>query len=247
MENNYQTKPFVALSHRGNSKDYVENSFEAFRSVVDMGFEYIETDLRKTLDEEIIAFHDSDLKRLFNVDLKIENLTFKEIDEFFSAQNCKLLTLKEALINFPETKFNIDLKIKSVIEESIRIVKELKAFERVCFASFNSSHTDEVLKDNPKAIVSMGMKDVTYFKFFNFLRKNSKILQVPLSWKGINIVNSKLIQKAKDKDLLIHVWTINNKETITELIKMGVHGIVTDEPNLIMDIMKEKNLIFSKT
>jgi len=93
----------------------------------------------------------------------------------------------------------------------------------------------------------MGMKDVTYFKFFNFLRKNSKILQVPLSWKGINIVNSKLIQKAKDKDLLIHVWTVNNKETITELIEMGVHGIITDEPNLIMDIMKEKNLIFSKT
>ena len=56
-----------------------------------------------------------------------------------------------------------------------------------------------------------------------------------------------VFQKAKDKDLLIHVWTINNKETITELIKMGVHGIVTDEPNLIMDIMKEKNLIFSKT
>ena len=64
MRSNYQSKPFVALSHRGNSKDYVENSF-AFRSVVDMGFEYIETDLRQTLDEEIIAFHDSDLKRLF--------------------------------------------------------------------------------------------------------------------------------------------------------------------------------------
>ena len=112
MENNYQTKPFVALSHRGNSKDYVENSFEAFRSVVDMGFEYIETDLRKTLDEEIIAFHDSDLKRLFNVDLKVENLTFKEIDEFFSAQNCKLLTLKEALINFQKLNLILILKLR---------------------------------------------------------------------------------------------------------------------------------------
>tara|TARA_Y100001958_G_C21230245_1_gene555913 strand:+ start:924 stop:1661 length:738 start_codon:yes stop_codon:yes gene_type:complete len=245
MENNYQSKPFIALSHRGDSNDYVENSFEAFKSVVDMGFEYIETDLRKTSDDKIIAFHDEDLKRLFNIDLKVENLTFKEIDKFFSKKNCKLLTLKETLINFPETKFNIDLKIEGVIQESISIVKELKAFDRVCFASFSSSHTDKVLKDNPKAIVSMGMKDVAYLKFFNYLRKDSKILQVPLNWKGVNIVNSKLIQKAKEKDLFIHVWTINDRETIVKLIEMGVHGIVTDKPDLIKDVMKEKNLIFS--
>ena len=245
MGSNYQSKPFVALSHRGNSNKYVENSFEAFKSVVDMGFEYIETDLRKTLDNEIITFHDADLKRLFNIDLKVENLTFGEIDKFFSAKNCKLLTLKETLVNFPDTKFNIDLKSKEVIRESIRIVKELKAFDRVCFASFNSSHTDEVLTDSPTAIVSMGMKDVAYFKFFNYLRKDSKILQVPLNWKGLNIVNVKLIKKAKDKDLFIHVWTINDRESITNLMDMGVHGIVTDKPELMMEIMKEKNLIFS--
>ena len=29
-----------------------------------MGFEYIETDLRKTLDNEIVTFHDEDLNRL---------------------------------------------------------------------------------------------------------------------------------------------------------------------------------------
>ena len=245
MRSNYQSKPFVALSHRGNSNKHVENSFEAFKSVVDMGFEYIETDLRKTLDNEIVTFHDRDLKRLFNINLKVENLTFAEINKFFSAKNCKLLTLKEALINFPQTKFNIDLKSKEVIKETIKIVKELKAFERVCFASFNSSHTDEVLTDSPSAVVSMGMKDVAYFKFFNYLRKDSKILQVPLNWKGLNILNSKLIKKAKDKDLFIHVWTINDRESIIKLIDMGVHGIVTDKPELIMEIMKEKNLIFS--
>ncbi len=245
MRSNYQSKPFVALSHRGNSNKYVENSFEAFKSVVDMGFEYIETDLRRTLDNEIITFHDEDLNRLFNIDLKVENLTFAEIDKFFSEKNCTLLTLKEALLNFPETKFNIDLKSKDVIRESINVVKELEAFERVCFASFNSSHTDEVLTDSPSAVVSMGMKDVAYFKFFNYLRKDSKILQVPLNWKGLKILNSKLIKKAKDKDLFIHVWTINDRENIIKLIDMGVDGIVTDKPELIMEIMKEKNLIFS--
>ena len=39
-----------------------------------MGFKYIETDLRMTLDKEVIAFHDQDLKRLFNLDYRLKIL-----------------------------------------------------------------------------------------------------------------------------------------------------------------------------
>tara|TARA_B100000073_G_scaffold347542_1_gene362243 strand:- start:1675 stop:2412 length:738 start_codon:yes stop_codon:yes gene_type:complete len=243
MINNYQNQSFIGLSHRGNSKDFIENSFEAFDSVTKMGFKYIETDLRMTLDGEIIAFHDEDLKRLFKIDLKVQDLTYKEIDKLFGEQKCNLISLREFLTQFPDIKFNIDLKSKSVVKKSVEIVKELKAFDRVCFASFNSTYTQEVLNTNPNAIVSMGLTDVAYFKFFSFLNKKANILQIPLRWKGIKILNKSLIERAKKKRLLIHVWTINDRNVIYDLIKMGINGIVTDEPLLLMDIMHEKNLI----
>ena len=44
MKINYQDNSFIGLSHRGNSKEFIENSFEAFNSVVQMGYKYIETD-----------------------------------------------------------------------------------------------------------------------------------------------------------------------------------------------------------
>ena len=54
MKSIYQKDPFIGVSHRGNSKNYIENSFEAFSSVIQMDYKYIETDLRMTLDEEVI-------------------------------------------------------------------------------------------------------------------------------------------------------------------------------------------------
>ena len=243
MKNSFQKDIFIGLSHRGNSKKFIENSYEAFSSVIQMGYKYIETDLRMTLDREVIAFHDPDLKRLFELDLQVRDLTFKEISNLFREKNCSLLTLEDALKKFPDIYFNIDLKIKDVVQDSIKVVADLNAFERVCFASFHSSHTENVLHHNQNAIVSMGMKDVALFKFFKLYNKNIKIIQIPLRWKGIKVLTRNLIQKADKSNLLVHVWTVNDRDTINYLIDVGVNGIVTDEPELLMEIMKERDLV----
>ena len=243
MKSNYQNNSFIGLSHRGNSKEFIENSFEAFNSVVQMGYKYIETDLRMTLDREVIAFHDLDLKRLFGIDVKVNDLTFNEISILFKEKNCKLLTLEDALKSFPDINFNIDLKDNEVTKDSVDIVSNLNAFHRVCFASFNSARTKKVLEFNDNAIVSMGMRDVARFKFFKIHNKNIKIIQIPLIWKGIKVLTKNLINKAHEKGLFIHVWTINDKKTINKLISAGVNGIITDDPKLLMEIMREKNLV----
>ena len=243
MKNIYQKDLFIGLSHRGNSKKFIENSFEAFNSVVQMGYKYIETDLRMTLDKEVIAFHDPDLKRLFNLDLQVKDLTFNEIANLFKEKNCSLLTLEDVLKEFPKIYFNIDLKVEEVIQDSIKVVADFNAFDRVCFASFHSNRTGKVLRYNQNAIVSMGMKDVALFKFLKFNNKNIKIIQIPLKWKGIKILTKNLIQKAHKNKLLVHVWTINDRKTINNLIDLGVNGIITDEPELLMETMKERDLI----
>ena len=243
MKNIYQKDLFISLSHRGNSKKFIENSFEAFNSVVQMGYKYIETDLRMTLDKEVIAFHDPDLKRLFNLDLQVKDLTFNEIANLFKEKNCSLLTLEDVLKEFPKIYFNIDLKVEEVIQDSIKVVADFNAFDRVCFASFHSNRTRKVLRYNQNAIVSMGMKDVALFKFLKFNNKNIKIIQIPLKWKGIKILTKNFIQKAHKNKLLVHVWTINDRKTINNLIDLGVNGIITDEPEILMETMKERDLI----
>ena len=245
MNNTFQKSPFIALSHRGNSKEFIENSLEAFESVAKKGYKYIETDLRLTLDGHVITFHDEDLKRLFDLDIKIKNLTLKEVNILFNKHNCQLLTFEETLKHFPNIYFNIDLKIKEVVSKTIDIVKNTKSFNRVCFASFKSLHTKMVLDNHPEAITSMGLTDVALFKFLKINKKNSHILQIPIKWNSIKILTKKLINDAKTRNLLIHVWTINNANEMEELIDMGIDGIVTDEPDILMNVIKNRNLLES--
>lgn len=244
MNSRFQETSFIALSHRGNSKEYLENSFEAFKSVVDKGYSFIETDLRKTLDNKIVTFHDKSLKRLFDIDQEIKNLSFKEINTFFKQKNCRLLTLEETLNEFPKIKFNIDLKIKEVVEPATEIVNNQKAFDRVCFASFNSGNTKKVKNKFPQANISMGLKDVALFKLFNITNNFSEILQVPINWKGINILNYNFIKRAMTRKILVHAWTINDENNMRKLISMGINGIITDEPDLLLKVMRDENLSF---
>ena len=243
MKNSYQKDPFIGLSHRGNSQNFIENSFEAFNSVIQMDYKYIETELRMTLDEEVIAFHDPDLRRLFNLDLRVKDLTFNEIANLFNEKKCRLITLEDSLKEFPYINFNIDLKVKEVVQQSIEIVGDLNAFDRVCFASFHSSHTKKILHLNQNAIVSMSMKDVALFKFFKIYNKRIKVIQIPIKWKGIKLLTRNFMRKADKNNLLVHIWTVNDKDTINNLIDIWGNGIITDEPELLMEIMKERDLI----
>ena len=45
MNKSFQNRPFIGLSHRGNSKEFIENSLEAFKSVAKKGYKYIKSDV----------------------------------------------------------------------------------------------------------------------------------------------------------------------------------------------------------
>ena len=49
------------------------------------------------------------------------------------------------------------------------------------------------------------------------------------------LVNKHLIQYARKKNMKILPWTINDLPSIMRLMKMGVHGIITDYPDLLLN------------
>lgn len=50
-----------------------------------------------------------------------------------------------------------------------------------------------------------------------------------------NLVTPELVQQCHEKEIQIIPWTVNEKEKIKELKKMGVDGIISDYPNLFTD------------
>lgn len=73
------------VSHRGeyDNRRVFENTLPAFERARKAGLWGVELDVRWTLDSEPVVFHDHDLRRLFNTDISLSQLTAAELEKNF--------------------------------------------------------------------------------------------------------------------------------------------------------------------
>lgn len=57
------------------------------------------------------------------------------------------------------------------------------------------------------------------------------------SLNGIPIVTPEFVQRAHANGLAVHVWTINDAQTMQWLVDIGVDGIMTDRPTLLEGVL----------
>src|SRR5690606_24630448 len=67
------------FAHRGGKAEFDENTIAAFEASYQKGLRGFETDIRITKDNQLVIFHDGDLKRIFDREGAIEQMTLKEL------------------------------------------------------------------------------------------------------------------------------------------------------------------------
>ena len=242
MTGEFLASNFQAFVHRGNTKFFRENTIEAFQSAKEIGFNYLETDLRVTKDDEIITFHDPGLLRTSGQNIQLTDKTHKELNRLNFFQPGHTPSFNELLEEFPTNFFNVDLKVPKIGLKVLKIIKDMKAEDRICIGSFNSSRLDEIQRIDSSILTSMGIRDIIKIKFLNVPNKRSKLLQIPENWNGIKVFTKKLLQRSHSLGFKVHVWTVNNKKEMQKLIDLGVDGLMTDEPELLKEVLFENSI-----
>jgi glycerophosphoryl diester phosphodiesterase len=54
------------------------------------------------------------------------------------------------------------------------------------------------------------------------------------------VVDPAFLQAAHQLGMEVHVWTINDRAEMRELLDMGVDGLVTDRPDLLRELLAER-------
>ena len=244
-----ETHPYLSetgtsiFAHRGGSLEAAENTLEAFQYALDIGCEYIETDVQLSKDGIPYIFHDDDLVRIMEVDKKFSDLESSEIKALKIFEHYSIPTLQECLQKFPNMKFNIDLKTDAVKHAALHIIKEENAMHRICIASFSDERIAYARKYAPELCFSMGPREILNLKLKTW-GLSSKIshgncVQVPIYQYGLKIVTKRFVKKIHALGLKIHVWTINDASTMQRLIDIGVDGIITDKPKLLKGLLSQ--------
>ena len=238
----YLDVPGVAISaHRGGSIEAPENTIESFEYSIELGSSYIETDVQLSSNGIPYIFHDDDLKRLFGKNIIFNSLHSDEIDELILFDKYKIPTLESTLQKFPDTLFQIDVKTDEVVLPTMEVIKKTNSTDKVCIASFSSKRLKQVRKLYPEICLSMGPYEVMKLLLasFGLYRKEvpGNCLQIPIYQYGIKLVTKRFINYIHSIGLKIHVWTINDEDTMQKLIDLGVDGIITDRPKALKDLL----------
>jgi glycerophosphoryl diester phosphodiesterase len=64
-------------------------------------------------------------------------------------------------------------------------------------------------------------------------------LQIPPHYKGLNVITPPFIEAARHHGIQVHVWTINDPEDMARLARAGVNAIMTDLPDVLLEVLAE--------
>lgn len=229
------------FAHRGGSLESSENTLESFQYALDIGSQYIETDVQLSKDGKVYIFHDDSLKRVAGIDQNFSDLPSHEIDSIKIFNGKSIPTLEAALETFPHTRFNIDLKTDLVAEPALEILKKHNAQDRICIASFSDERIDLARKYIPSICTSMGPNQILQVRLAAWKFINPKFVsdcvQIPVYKYGIKLASKTMVDFCHANHLKVHVWTINDAKTMKKLINIGVDGIITDRPKLLKEVL----------
>lgn len=207
----------------------------------------------------------SQLKDLDNaywfIEGEVSNKNHNEKDYIFRGKGPKdplfgVASLEEVLQSFPNTFINLDIKktapeIQSYEELLAKLLHTHKRNDDVIVASFHDGALQSFRSCSPYVTTSAGTLEIT--SFFQFVHGNKTLeevnyqaLQVPTSFKGMTVVDEKFVNAAHELGIAVHVWTIDEENQMRDLVKLGVDGIISDRPSLLMRVLESLELRWNK-
>ncbi|RPF55839.1 glycerophosphodiester phosphodiesterase [Aquisalibacillus elongatus] len=259
-------RPLV-IAHQGGEHLAPSSTMPAFQNAVNLGVDVLETDIHISKDGHLVAIHDDTVNRTTDGTGAVNDLTLDELKELdagyyfekdgehpYRGQGIELVTVEELFEKFPDQRFLIEIKDTNPYERMDEISKRLNELiethqlvDQVTIASFDHNIIETFKKHaNPDIAVSGGEQEVRKFvithKFHlkNLYKPSVDSMQLPLEASGYDLTTYDLLDSAERMGLQIHYWTINDQDDMETLINRGAHGIVTDRPDLMLELLDEE-------
>lgn len=236
----FAANPVVA--HRGAFKKngLPENSIASLKQAIALGCTGSEFDVWMTADDSLVIHHDPDFNKL-----EIEKSGFNDLRNFNLSNGEKLPSLREYLLagmdNNTKTRLVLEIKPSKISKERgravadrvLQLVRELKVEPMIVYISFDYGILDQLRKNDPKAILQYLNGDHS--------PQQLKTETIQGADYHYSVFKSKpeWITEAKKNKIQLNAWTVNDAADMKWLLESKFDFITTNEPELLLDIIRK--------
>jgi glycerophosphoryl diester phosphodiesterase len=242
----------LAFAHRGGAYhpeiEGLENTLAAFKHAVALGYDYLETDVHVTRDGYLLAFHDTVLDRVTDRKGEIAGTTYAEVREAIIGGREEVPTLGRLFEEFPDARFNIDIKSEGAVAVLASFIAARDAWDRVLVGSFSPRRIRMFRRlTGGRVPTSASPLEVACFLAIPSGRIADRLtggrvaaFQVPHRRGALLVAGRALVRRAHAAGKHVHVWTVDDPEEMKALLDRGVDGLFTDRTDLLKEVLVER-------
>lgn len=234
---------FIVIAHRGNHVDVPENTIESLQKAIEIGADYVEVDVRSTLEGVPVVMHDANVEQTTDGKGKLSEMSTIDFRNLkIKGTNINPPTLSTFLME-AKGKINLYLNIKEA--EPVKIIALLEKYQMknsvVIYCSRTQIFQWKKVAPTIPIVTSPPFNIKTPFEFEAF------ILSFPISvldgtYKMYDVI---ITQKLTEINIPIWLNTLeaeDNTENWNLAIKLGIKTLQTDKPQELITFLQKNKL-----
>lgn len=230
---------FLRIAHRGASAYAPENTLAAFRLAAELGADMVEMDVRVSADGVPVVIHDPSVDRTTDGKGLVRDLTLSQLRRLDAGQGERIPTLEEAIQTCREAGVGLYLEIKEgeAVSPLVDLVRSHGLEHGVIVNSFHPHWLAGVKRELPRIPTSVlfGAVNVDPVELAQMARAD----YVHPCWEKrapqpYRLLSPEWIQRVRAANLGIITWHEERPEEIAALRRLGVDGICSAQPELLL-------------
>lgn len=246
------------IGHRGNRAHAPEETLAALLDAVALGVDALEFDVHVSADGQLVLFHDPTLERTTNGRGAVARHSLAELQRLDAGyrfttdggqtfpwrdRSAHIASFDEAIETLPpHLPFIIEIKTAAAAGPLHAAIARHDLARRVIVAGFDARFTvsfrqgtvplgactSDVVRCLPRALLGKP------------IRPAFSALCIPPAHRGIPVPIASLVRHLQGSGITTHVWTINDPAQAVRLWDVGVNGIITDDPAVILAVRRSQ-------
>lgn len=223
----------LIIAHRGASGIAPQNTLSAFQLAIDVGADYLELDVRKSLDDSLMVIHDATVNATTDGSGFVSSKTYVELRVLdagswfgpaYSGE--KIPTLFEVLTiaKLHGVKVCVEMKDPGIEAEVIAMIQGLNMVDDIIIFSFTLSELQTAKLIEPLIKVCFLDADISVSEITNLAAIGGEFVGCG------NIPTLDEVELARTASVEFLAWTVNDPIDMQKLMSKGVAGIITDDP-----------------